>query len=219
LRLRKPRRIKYFGDTPAYSDFFAESVDDAEDVDRFKRQYGIEGPYWFFVGRRNPYKNFNALLRAWKLFRDRTGIDSWLVVTGAYGDLERFEIAYLMQHGLEQRVVMTRSVDDRRLRTIYRGAAAFVFPSLYEGFGIPVLEAFACGTPCILADTRVFREVAQDAALYFEPYSDESFAGQLERALGGDTRAELVAKGRERLGAYSWDASARQLSDLYRSLA
>lgn len=202
----------------AASDTFnADEVTD-DDVAKIKRDYGIEGPYWFFVGRRNPYKNFNALLRAWKLFRDETGIDSWLVVTGAYGDLERFEIAYLMEHGLETRLVMTRTVDDQRLRSLYRGAAAFIFPSLYEGFGIPVLEAFACRTPCILADTRVFREVAQDAALYFEPYSDESFAKQMTQALDPDMRDGLIAKGSERLKAYSWDESARQLAELYSRL-
>lgn len=203
--------------TPAYSEFFAEPGTDDE-IAKLKRDYGIDGPYWFFVGRRNPYKNFNALLRAWKLFRDQTGIDSWLVVTGAYGDLERFEIAYLMEHGLETRLVMTRTVDDQRLRSLYRGAAAFIFPSLYEGFGIPILEAFACRTPCILADTRVFREVAQDAALYFEPYSDESFAAQMAKALDSDVRGGLIEKGSERLKAYSWDESARQLAELYARL-
>lgn len=198
--------------------FSGDRLATKEETARIKREYGIEGPYWFYVGRRNPYKNFNALLRAWKIFRDNTGIDSWLMITGAYGDLQKWEIDFLMQHHLENRVVMTRTVEDDRLRILYRGAAAFVFPSLYEGFGIPILEAFACQAPCILADTPVFREVADDAALYFEPYNDEGLADLMAKILDEDCRAGLIARGEERLKLFSWDKSARQMAEVYEGM-
>ena len=210
-------RVIHHGASDVFTDT-DETVDD--DVANLRKEYRIGGPYWLYVGRRNPYKNFNALLRAWKIFRDTHKIDTWLVVTGSYADLHKWEIEYLIAKGLERRVVLTGAVDDARLRALYHGAAAFVFPSLYEGFGIPILEAYACGAPCIVSGIPVFREVVgDDAALYFEPYNDESMADQMMKVLDGDTRRRLLQQGTERLKLFSWEKCAREHAKLYRELA
>lgn len=101
---------------------------------------------------------------------------------------------------------MQIQASDELLYTLYNQAEAFVFPSLYEGFGIPILEAYACHCPAIISNTSCFPEIASDAAAYFNPYSEMEIADTIANVIYNQTlRAELIYKGSERLKLYSWE--------------
>lgn len=168
--------------------------------------------YLLHVGMRHDYKNFSRLLRAFGVsnFRHR----GYLVAVGApLTESEREEIAGL---GLEDRVLLAEwpSVDE--LRVLYSCATAFVYPSYGEGFGVPTLEAMACGTPALLADIPVFREVAEDAALYFDPFDAEDMASSLDVALSADFRKSYSERSVNQALKYSWNACAAGTLAVYR---
>jgi glycosyltransferase involved in cell wall biosynthesis len=120
--------------------------------------------------------------------------------------------------GLTDRVVQ-HSVSDRELAACYAHAVAFVFPSLYEGFGIPILEAFGCGCPAIVADASCFPEIAGDAARYFDPKDRESLRAAVAEIIDKPVVAdELRRKGRERARAFTWEATAQKTIAVYREL-
>jgi glycosyltransferase involved in cell wall biosynthesis len=98
---------------------------------------------------------------------------------------------------------------------LYSFASAFIYPSYHEGFGIPLLEAMACGTLVLASDTEVFREVAGDAAMYFNPYNATELSRMLEAALDEPTRQEYIARGFDRVEQFSWDKCADQTYEVY----
>jgi len=113
-------------------------------------------------------------------------------------------------------VVFTGYVSQEKLPCLYRNADLFVFPSLYEGFGLPVLEAMACGTPVITSNTSSLPEVAGDAAVLVDPYSVEDIADAMERVLTDpDLRTELSRKGKERAKQFTWEKCARETLKVY----
>jgi glycosyltransferase involved in cell wall biosynthesis len=180
--------------------------------------YTTEGPrrdgrYALFVGAIQPRKDPVAAIEALALLNG----DLQLVLVGAEkrdGDLVRAAIARL---GLENRVERTGHVGRDELAALYRGAACLVFPSRYEGFGLPMLEAMASGTPVVAARAGAIPEVAGDAAVLVEPGDPVSLAEGIERALAD--RDRLVAAGLERAKQYSWAETARQTLQVYRGLS
>jgi glycosyltransferase involved in cell wall biosynthesis len=179
------------------------------------RPAGVPARYVLFVGTRNTYKNFTLFVEA---VAPLVAADPELgVLCIGGGALSPGELELLARHALDGRVLQ-RSVRDDELAACYAHAAAFVFPSRYEGFGIPILEAFACGCPTLLANASCFPEIAADAALYFEPTDADSLRDQLRRLLADDAlRAELRAKGLARAAAFTWDATAQRTLDAYRA--
>lgn len=179
--------------------------------DNVARLEGLPARYVLFVGMRNLYKNFDVVVEA------LAKLDLHLVCIGggAFTDAEK---ALTAKHGMTSRVIQ-RSVRDAELAAAYAHAVAFVFSSRYEGFGIPILEAFACGCPTLLADASCFPEIAADAALYFNPDS----AGELRDAIArvdGDAalRTSLRDKGRARANEFTWDATAAKTYAAYRAV-
>jgi glycosyltransferase involved in cell wall biosynthesis len=171
-------------------------------------------PYILYVGSRSAYKNFPALMEAFAAAE--TAGDMRLIVAGggAWSAGERAAIAAL---GLEKRVMLLPRVDEARLGKLYRNAALFVYPSLYEGFGLPPLEAMSAGCPVLVSQSSSLPEVCGDAAHYFDP----AIPGALERQLGqllNDAvllRAKVDA-GRARAGRYTWETAARGTLSAYR---
>jgi glycosyltransferase involved in cell wall biosynthesis len=175
------------------------------------RPAGVPARYVLFVGTRNTYKNFELFIEAVAALDDRElGV---LCVGG--GAFTPSELELIGRNRVADRVVQ-RSVHDDELAGCYAHAAAFVFPSRYEGFGIPILEAFACGCPTLVADASCFPEIAGDAALYFDPADRESLRDQLCRLLtDDDLRAALRAKGLARATTFTWEATAQKTVAAY----
>ena len=188
-----------------------------EEIGRFLETRKLRRPYWIYVGDRNGYKNFGRLIRALPSAFART--DAQLVAVGGEPALAQWEIDFLARQGMEQRVSVLTGLDDEELRTAYSAAAALVLPSLAEGFGIPILEAMAAGTPVICSDIPVFREVAGDAALYFDPHNEEALAQRMLEALDADTRNAYGEMGRTWVNKYSWDRAASATAEIYERVA
>ncbi len=171
-----------------------------------------------FVGGANPRKNHGALLRAYASHSDRLK-DHSLVMVGEpvnrFGDM----MATTRTLGLEHRVVCTGTLSVTDLRLLYSQAAVFVFPSLYEGFGMPVLEAMACGAPVITSNTTALPEVAGDAAVLVNPEDAEELADAIFRVLEDSVlRARLKERGFERAKQFTWERAAQRTVAVYREI-
>ncbi len=172
------------------------------------------------VGTLEPRKNILMLLDAWKLLRRRLPSAPDLVFCGRYGwkaEAIQGEIARGEQAGWVHHLGY---VDERQLAALYRAAALVVFPSLYEGFGLPAVEAFWAGTPLVCSDIPALREVAGEAALYAPAGRPDLFAERVESLLTSpEVRSELARAGRRRAAALSWDRSARTTVEVWRLAA
>jgi glycosyltransferase involved in cell wall biosynthesis len=178
---------------------------------------GIVEPYVLFVGTLEPRKNLVRLVRA---YRKAVGaaLPHALVLAGPVGWKSEALEAELALGG-PGRVVRTGPLDGPDLDALYRRAAAFVYPSLFEGFGLPVLEAIGRGAPTIASDIPPIREVAGDAALLVEPRSEEDLASAMERVLTDDAlAADLRRKGPIRASGFSWNATAEGTLAVYRKV-
>lgn len=176
-----------------------------------------ERPYILFVGNRGGYKNFKSLLYAYAA-NPSLQHDYDLVVFGG-GSLKGEEKALLTHLGIPFERVRHLSGDDSVLSGLYRRAALFVYPSRYEGFGIPPLEAMSFNCPVACAQISSIPEVVGDAAEFFDPDSVESIGYAIERVLNDATlRHLLIARGRERIKLFSWERCAEQTLDVYQSL-
>ena len=176
-----------------------------------------ERPYFLYVGSRAPYKNFGGMLRAFaRVAAARPGL-ALCVVGPPFDDAEQRLVAEL---GLGGRVENYGRAGDRQLAKLYRRSLALVYPSLYEGFGIPPLEAMACGTAAVVANTTSLPEVVGDAGLLFDPRrEDELISMLLLLTDDGAAREELIRKGRLRARQFGWDKTAAQTLEVYRSAA
>jgi glycosyltransferase involved in cell wall biosynthesis len=174
---------------------------------------GLPARFVLFTGTRHAYKNWRLLVTA-MAGPMRADPALHLVCTGMPFTPE--ERAHLAALGVDRQVLHLR-VAEAALGGLYERAAAFVFPSLYEGFGIPVLEAFRHGCPAVLANASSLPEVGGDAALYFDPAEPEAIAGALGRVLGDAAlRDDLVRRGRERVKAFTWKRTADETLACYR---
>jgi glycosyltransferase involved in cell wall biosynthesis len=179
----------------------------------FLARMGVASPYLLFVGTLEPRKNLVRLVRAYR--RAALRVPHELVLAGPLGWRAQRLHRELALPG-PGRIVLTGRVTDADLDALYRGAAAFCYPSLYEGFGLPVLEAMARGVPTIVSDSSSLPEVAGPAALRVDPRSVRGLAAAIERVLTDrDEAAELAEAGRERAALFSWDQTARMTLRAY----
>lgn len=172
-------------------------------------------PYLFCVGNRKGHKNELRLLQAFA----SASIDSSIrLVFSGPSSAELEEAARGL--GVVERLSFLGRVEEGFLSSVYRGAIALVFPSLYEGFGLPVIESMACGTPVITSNTTALPEVAGDAALLVDPTDVAAITGAIEAIVGDETlRARLSAKGLERAKAFSWDLVADRVKAVLSEVA
>ncbi len=175
-------------------------------------------PYFLVLGSVHPRKNISRLLRAFALVADR--LPQRLVVAGRLGyRAEQFE-AEAAQLGVAPRVTFTGYVDDHQRDELLRRATALLFISLYEGFGLPALEAMQAGTPVIASATTALGEISHDAALQVEPTSVDAIAAAMERVAADSVlRAQLRAAGLRKAQQFSWHAAAEQTLQLLRAVA
>lgn len=178
---------------------------------------GIRAPYILSVGTLEPRKNYARLFEAYALLRKR-GVTHRLVIAGRRGWLFRPTLARLVDLGLEESVDMINP-SDAELVPLYGMADCFVYPSLYEGFGIPPLEALACGIPVACSSSSSLPEVVGEAALLFDPLDVEAIASVLERILGdAGLRAELALRGPQQAAGFTWHRAAEATVRLYREV-
>jgi glycosyltransferase involved in cell wall biosynthesis len=169
--------------------------------------------YILFLGSRAPYKDFGVAAEAFAGTRaEHPGLGLVVVGGGKFTKAEQANLERLSIAGSVHRVDAT----DTELPALFGAARAFVFPSRYEGFGLPTLEAMACGTPAVLANSSSHPEAGGDAALYFEPGDASALGAQLLRLLrDADLRARLVARGLERAAGFTWQRTAARTRDVY----
>ncbi len=176
--------------------------------------------YALFVGTLEPRKNLETLLAAWHTLRHHHPDAPSLVLCGRSGWKDE-ELRRALDEGTRQGwIVQPGYVSNAELAALYRGAALLAFPSLYEGFGLPVLEALAAGTPVVASDLPVLREVAGDAALYAPPTRPDRWAAAVARLLDDPAlAARLREAGPRRAASFTWDRSAEQHLEVFRTAA
>lgn len=173
--------------------------------------------YILMVGNRDKYKNGNIVLKALK--KAKKVIDDLQLVCAGGGPLTDVEIRLMEELGVKESVIQM-SLTDEELYYAYQGAECFIFPSLYEGFGIPILEAFYCKCPVILSNASCFPEIAQDSALYFDPNNEEELAEKICLLLQTPSLAnKLIEKGNERLKMFSWENTVAETYKFYKEIA
>lgn len=179
-------------------------------------RYGLPGEYLLFVSSLEPRKNIGLLVDA--MAQTRTSIP--LVLAGWQGWGEKPWLATIKDRGLKNRIYFTGHLPDHDLKHLYSGARALVYPSLYEGFGLPILEAMACGCPVICANAASMPEVAGDAARLIDPLDAGDLASAIDEVvLKEDLRAGLVERGLSRTAGFTWEKTAAQTLEIFKKVA
>lgn len=191
----------------------------ATEVERVCRKYALPEEYVLYLGINKPHKNLVRLIDALSQIQHHVSRFT-LVIAGVWDSHYPEPRQRVEALGLENGVRFLGPVPEEDLPALYAGAALFVFPSLYEGFGLPALEAMACGVPVACSNTSSLAEVVGDAALTFDPTNVDVIADALNRLLAdADLRADLRQRGLRRAAQFSWERTARQTLELYRSVA
>jgi glycosyltransferase involved in cell wall biosynthesis len=184
-------------------------------VEAVRRRYGLEGPFVLSVGSLEPGKNRERLLQAFARLRAR-GLAHTLVVAGQRAWRYEGEQPLAQRLGLADSVRFLGHVPQADLPALYSAADLFAFPSLYEGFGLPALEAMACGTPVVASNVSAVPEVVGDAALQVSPLDVGALADAMERLLRDERlRADLRERGLKRAAEFSWEKAARRTAEVY----
>jgi glycosyltransferase involved in cell wall biosynthesis len=181
----------------------------SDDLARVKRRYGLPDRYLLYCGQIYPPKNFGRLIRS---FADvGPSLDLSLVVAGSRTWLSKNEVDEVERLGLEHRVLRLGWVPRQDLPALYSLAEALVMPSLYESFGLPLLEAMCAGCPVLTSNRRGPREVVDDAAVLVEPEDLDSISEGMRRVVeDGKLRDDLISRGRRRAATFSWKRCASQ---------
>jgi len=188
-----------------------------DDVDRWLRQLGIERPYVLFVGNAaKPHKNLDRVVQAYARARKRAGFTASLVCVGDRSAAE-FKIRQRAEQlGIADDVVLLGHVAGEALPAIYQGATLFLYPTLYEGFGLPVIEAMASGVPVVTSNTSALKEVAEGYAHLVDPLDVEAVADAIAQCMGdADHRESLAKLGLRRADDFSWRRTAERTLEIY----
>ncbi|HEY0407509.1 MAG TPA: glycosyltransferase family 1 protein, partial [Pyrinomonadaceae bacterium] len=189
---------------------------EARETQATRQRLGIEEDFLLFVGTLEPRKNVAALVRAFREALSQTKARLQLVIAGKKGWLTEDIFAQAGEAGLSERVVFTGYLPDEDLRALYSSCRAFVYPSLSEGFGLPPLEAMACGAACIVSRIPSISEVVGDAALLVAPADEAELARSIVALLRDENlRRSLAAAARARAAAFSWERTARLMREVY----
>ncbi len=194
-------------------------VNNDQKIKKLKHKFNISKPYVMYVGQWREHKNIVRMIRAFSLLSRRYGVDYQLVMVGRVDNRYPQVMATIKELGLTNQVVFTGYVPDSELPYIYNGAEFFVWPSLYEGFGLPPLEAMACGVPVVSSNASCMPEVLGDAAYYFDPLSVEAIAKAMaDVASSYALKRELRLKGLRQAKKYSFEKATKQTSNMYKQV-
>lgn len=191
-----------------------------EEKERVRHAHGLPDQFVLFVGNLEPKKNLPLLIKAYFAAKMNRRLPHKLVIVGAEGWKHEPTLSLAKELDIKEDVVFTGYFPEGDMKGLYGLADAFVFPSLREGFGLPPLEAMACGTPVITSDIPPLLEVTADAALHVAPTDTKALREALESLLeDADLHAKLRAKGLERAKQFTWEKAAQQTIDVYRRTA
>jgi glycosyltransferase involved in cell wall biosynthesis len=208
-------KVIYNGVCPAF-----HPIKDKAGIEKITAKYGITAPYLLFVGKVEPKKNLKTLVQASVRLRNTTEHKYPLLIVGEKAWDFQSVWSVVRQLHAEDTTIFAGVVPDEDLPYLYNGAELFLFPSLFEGFGLPVIEAMACGTPVVTSNQTSIPEIAADAALLVDPLNVEALASAMADALSNPSlRAQLIVKGLERAREFSWEKTARETLALYQELA
>jgi len=200
--------------------FFPLAQDEEGYADSVLKGLGVTQLFILFVGTIEPRKNLSNLLEAFAALKSGRKFAGQLVIVGMKGWMMGPLADALNCKGLSGEVVFLGYVTDEQLRVLYHQTEVFVFPSLYEGFGFPIVEAFACGAAVVASNTSSCAEVAGDAALTVAPDKPQDIAAAIARVIEDPSlKASLKAKGIERAARFSWDITARRTLEIYQEAA
>ncbi len=190
-----------------------------DEVDRFRRKWGLPKDFILFLGTLEPRKNLVRLVKAYSRAFEAEPSLPHLVIAGARGWYYQDVFETVHRLYMDSRVIFPGFVPDEDLPLWYNAAGMFVYPSLFEGFGLPVLEAMACGTPVVASDVSSIPEVVGDAGILVPPEDEEKLAEAiLSLWKDVDLRRELSRRGIEQAGKFSWDETARATVEVYRKV-
>ncbi len=196
-----------------------EKIVDKGSIDRIKKKYEICGKYILYTGTLEPRKNLIRLIEAYYRLVNEKKIEEKLVLAGKKGWIYKDIFAKVVELNLEKRVIFTGYVLEQDKSALYSGAELFVYPSLYEGFGLPPLEAMACGIPVVVSNAASLPEVAGDAGVYINPYEVDSIAQEIYRVLiDQKLKSDLSRKGIEQAQRFSWEKTANDIVEVYREI-
>jgi glycosyltransferase involved in cell wall biosynthesis len=182
-------------------------------------EYDFSKPYLLFVSTLEPRKNINNLIRAFNLLKRKYKIEHQLVLIGQKGWNYEPIFREIERSAWRSQIHHLDYLSDEMVAVFYSKADAFVYPSHYEGFGLPVLEAMTLGAPVITSNTSSLPEVAGDAALLIDPDDPTSLADAILKVIGDSQfRSELIQKGKERAKLFSWERTAQETLKAYKSL-
>ncbi len=187
-------------------------------LDGIKKRCRIRSKYILNVGNPKPHKNWTGLVEAFAAL-DEGFSDYQLVLVGSSDPRFPQVVRLIKRLGLEDRVMITGFVSEKDMVLLYNAAEMFVFPSLYEGFGLPVLEAMACGTPVVSSNTSSLPEVVGDAGILFDPNDKTDLVKGIEMVLSNEElRQDLLRRGLERIRHFSWTGTAQQTLEVYQQM-
>jgi len=191
-------------------------IDNRKLVDTFRTEYCLPESFILTVGTLEPRKNLPGLLQAYARLKEIYAVPPPLVIVGIRGWKTTGIYETLTELKIADDVIFTDYVDDQHMPLIYNAAKLFVFPSFFEGFGLPVLEAMACGLPVATSNADALTEIAGEAALFFDPSKPEEMAQAMRRLLSSKTaRQDYVGRGLERAAQFNWRLTARKTIRCY----
>ena len=194
-------------------------INDREIINKFKQKWNLKNPFFLFIGEKRPHKNLIRQIEAFDLFQKKTAKKFDFIIIGKsyknyFNPEERAK-----QLNLKSQVRFLGYVEDYELPLFYNCAEAFMFPSLYEGFGIPILESFSCGTPVITSNISSTQEIAGGAALLVNPYKKEQIAEAMVRIITNvNLRQNYITKGFKQIKLFSWEIAALKTLRLYQQI-
>jgi glycosyltransferase involved in cell wall biosynthesis len=218
--------LQYFRIPEEKIDVISNAIDERfntppapDDIERVKERYQLNDPFVLYAGNIKPHKNLERLIEAFHIFHRSGFEDVKLLIIG--DEISKYATLRRAVHRLQlhKHVRFFGFVSDDTLAALYRLAAVFVFPSLYEGFGLPPLEAMASGAPVVTSNVSSLPEVAGDAALLIDPYDTEAIADAIRRVLSDDQlRLEMRERGFVRARHFSWERSIGRVHDIYQEV-
>jgi glycosyltransferase involved in cell wall biosynthesis len=191
-------------------------VDAPEAIQSVTSKYNISKPFFLYSGAWRKHKNLPNLVKAYNLFRNMYGTENQLVLAGKVDPNYKEVQETISSLGLSAHIVIPGFIADEDMAAMYSAARSFVFPSLYEGFGLPPLEAMACGTPVAVSNISSLPEICGNSAEYFDPNNPEDICKAMHQTFDNEERRNaLIQSGLEHVKTFSWDKMTRSILGLY----